>query len=243
MLSNHYHLVLTDPRGVLPAFQQYLDSLLARSFNALHGRWESFWAPGSFSAVTLSTADDVLDKMAYVLANPVTAGLVRHGSEWPGLWTSPDAIGGSPLHAKRPKGFFRENGPMPPSATLRVVPPPGTESIDELRRRLAAELRRREEQAHRELTAEGRGFLGVQKVLAQRPSAQPFRGEPRRGLNPRVACHDKWKRIEAIGRLKKFLEAYRDAWRMFTDGVRDVVFPPGTWLMRVLHGARCAAAA
>ena len=91
VLSNHWHCVLTDPRGKLPKFQRDLGSIVARALNAAHGRWESFWAPGSYSAVALQTAEDVLDKMAYVLANPVAAGLVRQGAEWPGLWSAPGA--------------------------------------------------------------------------------------------------------------------------------------------------------
>jgi REP element-mobilizing transposase RayT len=73
VLSNHWHCVLTDPHGRLPEFQRDLGSTIARALNAAHGRWESFWAPGSYSAVALQTADDVLGKMAYVLANPVVA--------------------------------------------------------------------------------------------------------------------------------------------------------------------------
>ena len=61
VLSNHWHAVLTDPDARLPEFEQYLDSLLARALNASMGRWESFWAPSSYSAVTLvSVASSVL---------------------------------------------------------------------------------------------------------------------------------------------------------------------------------------
>ncbi len=243
LLSNHFHGVLTDLNGVLPAFEQYLDSLVARAFNALLGRWESFWAPGSFSAVTLSTPEAVLDKMAYVLANPVTAGLVRRGSEWPGLWSDPSTIGGPPIEVSRPKGFFRErdDGPMKPTVKLRIDPPPVREAVEAFRHRLAGEVKRREDQAARELAAEGRSFLGVRKVLAQNERSAPTSGEPRRGLNPRVAEPDKWKRIEALERLKDFLEAYRSAWKEFANGARNVLFPHGTYWMRVAYGMPCAA--
>ena len=76
VMSNHLHLVLTDPAARLPAFSQYFASLVARSVNAALGRWESFWAPASYSAVSLQTPTDVIEKAAYVLANPVAAGLV-----------------------------------------------------------------------------------------------------------------------------------------------------------------------
>ena len=50
VMSNHYHLVVTDPDAQLPEFSRYLDSLVARAVNASLGRWEAFWAPGSYSA-------------------------------------------------------------------------------------------------------------------------------------------------------------------------------------------------
>src|SRR5512133_4379944 len=81
VLSNHFHLVVTDPEARLPAFEQYLDSLVARAVNASLARWESFWAPSSYSAVSLQSPDDIVSKAAYVLANPVAAGLVRTGRE------------------------------------------------------------------------------------------------------------------------------------------------------------------
>jgi REP-associated tyrosine transposase len=67
-------------------------------------------------------------------------------------------------------------------------------------------------------------------------------GRPtRRKLNPRVASVDKWKRIEALSRLTAFLGAYREAWKERRDGSRDVLFPAGTYLLRIDHGVRCAA--
>jgi hypothetical protein len=55
-----------------------------------------------------------------------------------------------------------------------------------------------------------------------------------------VACRAKWKRIEALQRLAEFGRAYREALAAWRGGVRDVVFPEGTWLMRVLHAVPCA---
>ncbi|HEY7725075.1 MAG TPA: hypothetical protein VH880_07070, partial [Anaeromyxobacteraceae bacterium] len=39
VLSNHFHLVVTDPHARLPAFHQFLDALVARALNASLGRW------------------------------------------------------------------------------------------------------------------------------------------------------------------------------------------------------------
>jgi putative transposase len=236
VLSNHFHLVVTDPEARLPAFEQYLDSLVARAVNASLGRWETFWAPSSYSAVALATSEDVVDKAAYVLANPVAAGLVRHAMEWPGLWSDPSAIGGKPIVVRRPKIFFRENGYMPEEVELELTAPSGF-SPEEFRGRLSEELAARE-QLH---AASGISVLGAPRVRAQSPWARPATPGPQRALNPRVAARDKWKRIEALTRLKAFLADYRDAWRKWSSGVREVLFPAGTYALRVAHRVSCCA--
>jgi len=239
VLSNHWHAVVTDPDARLPAFEQYLDSLVARAVNASLGRWESFWAPSSYSAVSLTSATDVVDKAAYVLANPVAAGLVRRGRDWPGLWSAPQSVGGERIVAVRPKVFFRENGQMPEQAELALVPPPGF-TVEEFRTKLACALAELEERARAELASEGRTVLGAKGVLAQKVTARPAGVEPRRALNPRVAARDKWKRVEALARLTEFLRGYRDAWTRRRAG-KPHEFPAGTYHLRVLHGVSCSA--
>jgi len=65
--------------------------------------------------------------------------------------------------------------------------------------------------------------------------------ERRRGLNPRVAARDKWKRIEALHRLASFVSAYRTALLEWRRGVVGVVFPAGTYLVRITHNVACTA--
>ena len=127
---------------------------------------------------------------------------------------------------------------MPERATLELSAPPGFDSSAEFRRALSIALADLENAA----AAQGDGFLGATRVLAQRPTTRPRSSEPRRTLNPRVACRDKWKRIEVLGRLVEFLREYREAWRAWRSGASGVVFPAGTYLVRVTHGVACAAA-
>jgi REP element-mobilizing transposase RayT len=237
VLSNHYHLVVTDPDARLPAFQQYLAAFVARAINAHRGRWETFWAPNSYSAVVLPSPDDVIAKTAYTLANPVAAGLVRAGHLWPGLRSRPEAVG-TTLHLKRPDHFFDEIGHLPKEVDLPLTIPAGFRSTQAFRSQLQAELSRQELAAH----AKNKSFLGVKRVLKQDALSRPRSEEPRRRLSPRIAAVDKWKRIELIGRLKSFLSDYREAlatWRK-SKGKIKVLFPAGTYLMRVAHGVACA---
>jgi putative transposase len=243
VLSNHFHLIVTDPEARLPAFSQFLDSLVARAVNASLGRWESFWAPSSYSAVALLSPEDVVDKTAYVLANPVAAGLVPRGRDWPGLWSAPEQVGCGPVAVDRPAFFFRATGTMPATATLELCSPPGFESDADFRHRITAALASREHQANADLAVAGRHFLGEIRVMAQSPWDHARSEEPRRNLNPRIAGRDKWKRIEALSCLVEFRRAYRAAWKTLRSGVKDVIFPAGTYWLRVAHGVRCAAPA
>lgn len=238
VLSNHVHMVVTDVHARLPAFQQFLDALVARALNVSLGRQESFWAPSSYSAVRLASPLDVVEKTAYVLANPVAAGLVPIGRLWPGLWSSPERIGGAPFEVQRPKRFFDEKGSLPASVSLQLTVPPGFASADEFRDLLLVALAERETQAQRD--HRGR-FLGVARVLAQRVTGRPRSREEPGGLNPRVAARDKWKRIEVLERLERFQDAYRVAWAERRAGNLDATFPFGTYLLRVLHGVPCSA--
>jgi REP element-mobilizing transposase RayT len=237
VMSNHYHLVLTDPAARLPAFMQYLDSLVARAVNASRACRDHFWDGEPYSAVVLATAEDILAKAVYTLANPVAAGLVRWGREWPGLWSPPDLLTSHPLPAPRPEGFFRREGPLPARLELRLVAPPGFASARSFQRELAIAL-----DAEEDRLAQGRSsFLGIGRIMAQKWWARPAQPEPWGQLSPLFAGHHRSTRLDLLERLRAFRAAYHEAWRAWRSGLRAVEFPAGTYALRVLHGVACAA--
>ena len=247
VLSNHYHLVVTDPDARLPECMQLMNGLIARALNASRGRWEQCFEAGgaSYSAVRIESPETLLDKLVYTLANPVSSGLVRHAHSWPGLWSRPRDLMGEPLVAVRPRQFFRhedDGGPMPLTASLPLVRPPGFDDIsdDGLRDLIAGRLLERENELAAIAAAEGRAFLGVKTVLAQHWNDAPNTKEPRRKLDPRVAEKHRSRRFAALGRLVSFWLEYRAAWLRFAAGDRAAVFPAGTYAMRVRFGVHCA---
>jgi putative transposase len=42
-MSNHYHAIVHDPLGQLPAFLERFNGLVARSVNKIRGRKDRFW--------------------------------------------------------------------------------------------------------------------------------------------------------------------------------------------------------
>jgi REP element-mobilizing transposase RayT len=82
IMSTHEHLIVTDTHGRLPLFLRELHRLVALGVKVLR-RWEgSVWDHERPSVVHLRTQQAVIEKLAYVMANPVEAGLVaraEHG--------------------------------------------------------------------------------------------------------------------------------------------------------------------
>jgi putative transposase len=240
VLSNHYHIVATDPDGSLPVFMHWLNEYVAKCVNAHLGRWESFWAPGSYSSVALEDDEAIAKRLIYTYVNPVAAGLVRTLVQWPGARSGPAEIGRTSETVRRPAGFFRYNGPVPKTAVLQLVLPTGFQRSDlDWRQALEERVRVRESEICAKFDQVGHRFLGRARILRQSPLSRPAGVEPRRGLNPRVATRDKWKRIESLQRLQTFLADYRAAWREFAGGDRSVAFPFGTYSMRVRFGVCC----
>lgn len=240
VMSNHLHLVLTDVYGRLPDFEHFLDGISARAMNRALGRRQGFWDDDGYSAVVLATAVAMIDAAAYVLANPVAAGLVSSGSEWPGLWSGVERIGGAALVAEKPGVFFRKKGPMPAAATLQLAPPTGF-TAEEYRAAVASALAGREAVARAEMAAKKRPFLGARRVLELSTNTRAARPEPRGRFHPVVAARDPSAYFEVLRRIADFVVHYRAARALFIQGVRDVVFPPGTYGLRVSCGVSCAA--
>src|SRR5438270_763512 len=65
-MSNHHHTVIFDRHGNYPEFLEYFHKLVARSQNALRGRWENLWASEQTSVVRLVDRADVIRKLIYV---------------------------------------------------------------------------------------------------------------------------------------------------------------------------------
>jgi REP element-mobilizing transposase RayT len=244
-MSTHIHLVVTDVECKLPEFLQAFHLLIARCTMA-HRRWGApVWDKSPTSVVRLETRAAVVEKIAYVLANPVAAGLVEHAHEWPGAKVLASELGRAELAARRPNVYLNPNN-WPDEATLPIVLPPGVEptEADSFRKQVAAELESLEAQARGELQERGGRWLGADRARRVRPTARATSVEPKIDRNPTFAVGrnhgEEWRNAAAA--VRAFRAAYRHALDRWCEGLRDVVFPAGTWLMRVLHGAVVASA-
>jgi REP element-mobilizing transposase RayT len=239
-MSTHLHLVVTDERGVLPKFLGFFHRIVALGTKVLR-TWEGpVWDHEPTSVVRLMTRAALVEEIAYTLANPVAAGLVRHASEWPGAKVLVDELGAGVLRAARPDVYLDPKNPRwPADVTLEVSLPPGLGEgeAENFRREVADKLAREEAKAHAEQA--GKSVLGAERAGSVSPRERATSSEPLRALNPTFAVgrggKEAW--LCAAAAVRAFRGAYRAALAEWCNGVRDVLFPEGTWWMRVHHAA------
>ena len=242
VLSNHLHNCVTDPDGNIVQFQHDCHQFIARALNATYGDTESMWASEQTSQVHCVEPSDLINKIVYTMANPVQALLVRFGHSWPGVrrcWPA------KPWVIKRPHKFFvgeEFGGKWPAEVTFSMSRPPGFDHLsdDELAELLAAEIHGREQRFRDQYDAEGKSFLGRRAVLRQSRYGRPRTARPRFGMSPKVACRNRWRRVERLQQDAEWLRSYNNARDRWCAGDHSVLFPAGTYKMRVLYGVRCA---
>jgi putative transposase len=239
-MSNHHHTGVLDVKGNLPDFLAHFHKLFAKHQNALRGRWESFWAPEQTSAVELVEAEDIINKMVYALSNPVKDHIVEKVQHWPGVNALAAIQENRPLTAIRPKTFFSPDGNQPEHISLDFHKPEALDHLshDEFVKQLQESITAVEVKAAAEREQTHKSIVGGNAVRCQHWNESPNSQESRRNLDPRVACKNTWRRIEALARNKAWIAAYRAARKAFLGGL-DACFPVGTFWLRRFAGVPC----
>jgi REP element-mobilizing transposase RayT len=255
-MSNHFHILLTDVEGRVPDFMNFFDALLARSVNAIRGTSGTVFEE-EYGLVAETCEDKIVAHAVYTLANPCAGHLVKRTRQWPGFSTLRMEYGQT-VTIERPKvGLWKEEEQSGGQARKRgredrrgkssrlpeVVdftlerPPVWMEMSDgEVRAEILRRLDQREIELIEQRRREGRDVVGRKGVLAQRWDGSPRQAEELFGVQPRVAGRV-WR--AALRQLRGFVDAYRNARERFLEGQRGVVWPFGTWAMRVRFGLPC----
>jgi len=91
LMGNHFHLVVVTPRGNISAFMRQVDGVFTQYSNWRHQR-VGHLLQGPFKAVIVENDIHLLTALAYVMNNPVEAGLAPNASAW--RWSSFRATAG-----------------------------------------------------------------------------------------------------------------------------------------------------
>jgi len=247
LMSTHEHLVVTDVEGRLPDFLRRLHRLVSLNTKALR-KWEGpTWDHERTSVVRLLTEHAMVEKLAYVAANPVKAGLVHSARDWPGITVLPNELGRRSFVVERPGGFFDPTNPKwPQQVELKLAMPPALQvnrDAGAIRREVGDELAQQERLAREELKTAGRSILGPDRVRKLSPYRRATSFESLSARNPTFAVGRGQRQVffRAATELRAFRTAYRAALEQWRAGLRSVVFPQGTWWMCRMHGASAQA--
>ena len=242
LMSTHEHLIVTDTNGRFPLFLRELHRLVSLGTKVLR-KWEGpTWDHEQTSVVRLLTDQAIVERLAYVMANPVQAGLVRRARDWPGITVLPKELGCRTWTLNRPDAYFRADNPQwPETVELCLTLPPvlaERDGAEEVREVVGEELERQERRAHQEIARRGWRFLGAARVRRLSPYRRATSFELLRNRNPTFAVGRGQQRVffQAVVELRAFRRAYRDALEQWRAGLRSVVFPRGTWCMCQVHG-------
>lgn len=241
LMTNHVHLVFTDVHGVAPNFFRDFHRLLAECIKVHLGWPEEVFNKAKTSEHEPVTVGAIIDRLAYAIANPPLAGLVRRAAEWPGAHTTAHDMGRRMIRARRPDVFFTDPS-WPEEEELEISLPPALIAEmepDEIRRRVAERVRHYEREALAKSKNKGLSFLGARRAQRVRHTDRASSWEDFGARNRRFsAAGDAEAARGAAERNGKFDADYDEALAAWQAGDRDVEFPYGTWWMRVHHNVR-----
>ncbi len=81
LMGNHHHLLIETPRPSLAAGMRQLNGVHAQQFNHRHGRTGHVFGE-RFNAVLVEREGHLLRLAAYIVCNPVRAGLCASAADW-----------------------------------------------------------------------------------------------------------------------------------------------------------------
>ena len=92
LMPNHYHVILDAERAQMSRGMHRLNGVYAQTFNERHDRVGHLFQ-GRYSAYVIEDAEHFERALAYVIANPVDAGLCAEADQWPWqAWTDMSGV-------------------------------------------------------------------------------------------------------------------------------------------------------
>jgi REP element-mobilizing transposase RayT len=247
VLSDHYHMIITDVRGVFPKFIAELHRTLADVTKCYRGWPEEVFNKSQTSRVELVTPEAIANETGYVIANPVAAFLVRDPRDWPGVTTRVADIGaGHVLCIDRPEHYLDPDNPRWPAVaeltlTMADMLLAAHGDADAARAAIDAAVARHVREALDEARRKKATFLGARRAQRVPITDRASSDEEFGARNPTfAAAGDKEAAARARAARTDFLTRYYDALRRWCAGDRTAIFPRGTWWLHVFHRAPVA---
>jgi len=236
-MSNHVHDIVVDTEGRIPEFTHWRHTYIAKCIKHHFDVDEGLWSTDDTHYLELLDDNAVVDKIAYILANPVAARCVRRSDAWPGLITSVEDLRGGTQTFDRPDFFTAR---MPATATLTlgradILPDLTDDALVQLvRENLQCQVR----DILLEVKRDGGSFDGRARVLAVVPGSVPSTPRTTSGIRPRFATRNPRLLDAAVQRIRHFWSRYSEilAEHKKKDSDHTAVFPAGSYAVARFFG-------
>jgi hypothetical protein len=244
-LSNHYHLLLwVETAERLSDFMRYFSGNVAREIARLTGWKDRVWADRYDGILVTAEEEAQVRRLAYVLSNCVKEGLVARVQEWPGvhcghpLLTGESVVEGTWFDRRMEyNARLRGKEPEPREFTrteqvvLSQLPCWKHQTPEEYRTRIAELVREIEETAEVARRESMIKPVGVDGIRAQNPETRPRK--LKKSPAPFVHAATKAARKAMWEAYCHFVAAFREAAEKLKAGVRNAVFPIGSFPPRL----------
>jgi len=222
-LSNHFHILLRDPCGELPAFIGYFSGNVAKAVNRVIGRTGgAFWSR-EYDDKIVAGEDAFLTALAYVLANPVKSGLVDLPSQWKGVSSLENSLHGATFsetglkvndfnEARRHGKQICRNDFMETFSFELAAPPMWERHSPDKRTKFLIDLLRGASAQYRKARKSLRA-MGFKAVLKQHFCDRPRNFKPRPRCRFLCSCAERQKELKKT--LQLFVSRYKACLEIF----------------------------
>jgi len=242
-----YQAMFTVSENDLPILMRDGNRDAANVLKSLFQIRANVWSDGSYAYELLETPERVIEALAEIALAPVADALVARPEQWTGF-SSYRMPFGTELEAKRPTVYFDPRGSRPPWVSTTLTKPALLRdlSAEDVQERVEEIVARRAAELRDQLRLEGRKPLGLERAKIADPHLPP-RYRPQRGgrkreyPEPYLSQEQRVRRVapEVLKAWNDFVRRYKEAMKQWRELDREVVFPAGTYWMRVWHHARC----
>ena len=232
-MSNHINMQVWDIDGRLPDFMWLIGRIVSVGTFNINGFGPCVMHPGSYSSVLVGDMEGAAKVAAYIIANPVAAGLVDEPEEWEGLNQTIEQLGTFRKTIQRPdctRSHKLESLPEEVDFVISMPPRRFAKNPREWQREVRAAMK--EVRATIAKARKGKRSLGMAR--AKERGKEYCRGPFKRkhGLYKpepiaNCGCDELQQRIET--HRENWLDRYHEALMAKRAGREGVPFPYGTW--------------
>lgn len=229
-MSNHMHLVLRDRSAEVSGFMQYFLGHLAKRLNRLDGLRGTVFER-RFAQIAIVDEAALVHRVAYAIANPVEANLVRASDQWTGLCAfaarAPCSRSFTFFHEARYERVVaaaRGREPSPDPADFHETAALLIDGVDDdLARAMEVAVRERQDA----MRSEQGHVLGAARATTVNPLSRPTSSS--RSAMPLCFASTRDLRRTFAAEWRAFVSAYREASSRFRLGWLTVAFPAGAF--------------